>query len=108
MRLSYQAAQNVFNAWHGFAVVYDTCYGATAEAGRVLRQALCTRGVGVVVTNICGGVLRQELVEYRAKYFTGPGLAPPPILALGLSSRKNLCVHPAVAGAATAGLSMVA
>ena len=42
---------------------------------------------------------RQELVEYRAKYFTGPGLAPPPILALGLSSRKNLCVHPSVAGA---------
>ncbi len=40
----------------------------------------------------------QELVEYRAKYFMGPGQAPPPILALGLSSRKNLCVHPAVAG----------
>ena len=46
----------------------------------------------------CRG-LRQELVEYRAKYFTGPGQAPPPILALGLSSRKNLCVHPTVAGA---------
>ena len=50
-------------------------------------------------------MLRQELVEYRAKYFTGPGLAPPPILALGLSSRKNLCVHPSVAGARPAAAS---
>ena len=44
-------------------------------------------------------------MEYRAKYFTGPGLAPPPILALGLSSRKNLCVHPSVAGALASSLT---
>jgi DNA excision repair protein ERCC-2 len=41
----------------------------------------------------------QELVEYRDKYFHEPGLEPPKILALGLSSRKNLCVHPRVQGA---------
>ena len=46
----------------------------------------------------CGGS-GQELVEYRARYYLGPGQAPPPILALGLSSRKNLCIHPNVAGA---------
>lgn len=59
----------------------------------------CTGGA-LQIQGICVMGLRQELVEYRAKYFTGPGLAPPPILALGLSSRKNLCVHPSVAGAA--------
>lgn len=37
----------------------------------------------------------QELVAYRAKYL-GPDAAP--IMALGLSSRKNLCVHPTVSG----------
>lgn len=37
----------------------------------------------------------QELIEYRNKYL---GPTPPPILALGLSSRKNLCIHPQVAG----------
>lgn len=37
----------------------------------------------------------QELIDYRAKYL---GPAPPPIMALGLSSRKNLCIHPQVAG----------
>jgi len=53
-----------------------------------------------------------ELVAYRARYFDGraPGGdaaaggaagAPPPILALGLSSRKNLCVNPAVSGDGT-------
>ena len=40
----------------------------------------------------------QELVDYRDKYFHDPGLEPPKILALGLSSRKNLCVHPRVQG----------
>lgn len=40
----------------------------------------------------------KELVEYRDKYFHQPGLEPPKILALGLSSRKNLCVHPRVQG----------
>ena len=42
----------------------------------------------------------QELVDYRAKYFIGPGEKAPQILALGLSSRKNLCIHPSVAGTA--------
>jgi DNA excision repair protein ERCC-2 len=56
-----------------------------------------------------------ELVAYRARYFDGTvavggadgaggaggGGSPPPILALGLSSRKNLCVNPAVAGDGT-------
>ncbi|KAF6250426.1 DNA repair helicase [Scenedesmus sp. NREL 46B-D3] len=36
----------------------------------------------------------QELIEYRNKYL---GPTPPPIMALGLSSRKNLCIHPQVA-----------
>ncbi|GLI64983.1 hypothetical protein VaNZ11_008408 [Volvox africanus] len=37
-----------------------------------------------------------ELIEYRAKYLgRGPGFNE--ILALGLSSRKNLCIHPRVA-----------
>ena len=40
----------------------------------------------------------KELVEYRDRYFHQPGLEPPKILALGLSSRKNLCVHPRVQG----------
>ena len=40
----------------------------------------------------------KELVEYRDKYFHQPGLEAPKILALGLSSRKNLCVHPRVQG----------
>jgi hypothetical protein len=38
----------------------------------------------------------QELIDYRAKYL---GPTPPSIMALGLSSRKNLCIHPQVAGA---------
>lgn len=37
----------------------------------------------------------KELIEYRNKYL---GPSPPPIMALGLSSRKNLCIHPKVAG----------
>ena len=40
----------------------------------------------------------QELCDYRAKYFLGAGQQIPQILALGLSSRKNLCIHPSVAG----------
>lgn len=35
------------------------------------------------------------MIEYRARYF--PPAASPKILALGLASRKNLCVHPGVA-----------
>ena len=37
----------------------------------------------------------RDLVAYRGRYL-GPGAAP--LLALGLSSRKNLCVNPKVAG----------
>ena len=40
----------------------------------------------------------KELVDYRQKYFLGPGEQAPQILALGLSSRKNLCIHPKIAG----------
>ena len=39
----------------------------------------------------------KELVEYRRKYL-GDVAGAGSILALGLSSRKNLCVHPRVAG----------
>eukprot|EP00884_Botryococcus_braunii_P019385 jgi/Botrbrau1/612/Bobra.0161s0008.1 len=38
----------------------------------------------------------KELIEYRAKYFLAAGQSPPPILAMGLSSRKNLCINPDV------------
>jgi hypothetical protein len=38
----------------------------------------------------------KELVAYRARYLGGPDAAP--LMALGLSSRKNLCVHPKVGG----------
>ena len=37
------------------------------------------------------------LVSWR-RYLQGPGQEGPKILALGLSSRKNLCIHPRVAG----------
>jgi Rad3-related DNA helicase len=39
----------------------------------------------------------QELIHYRAGFF--PAGADPKLLALGLSSRKNLCIHPKVGGA---------
>ncbi|CAK0735965.1 hypothetical protein CVIRNUC_000669 [Coccomyxa viridis] len=39
----------------------------------------------------------KELVDYRDRYLHGPGMEGPKILALGLSSRKNLCIHPRVA-----------
>jgi DNA excision repair protein ERCC-2 len=45
---------------------------------------------------MCLLLLLQELIDYRAKYL---GPTPPAIMALGLSSRKNLCIHPQVAGA---------
>ncbi|KXZ50909.1 hypothetical protein GPECTOR_14g156 [Gonium pectorale] len=38
----------------------------------------------------------SELIEYRSRYL-GKGPGANEILALGLSSRKNLCVHPRVA-----------
>lgn len=39
----------------------------------------------------------QELIQYRSRFF--PAGADPKLLALGLSSRKNLCIHPKVGGA---------
>lgn len=42
----------------------------------------------------------QELIQYRAKYF--PAGEDPKLLALGLSSRKNLCINEKVNGAAPA------
>lgn len=41
----------------------------------------------------------KELVAYRDQQIAAGGAAPPKILALGLSSRKNLCIHPRVSGA---------
>lgn len=38
----------------------------------------------------------QELIHYRARYF--PAGEDPKLLALGLSSRKNLCINSKVAG----------
>ena len=48
--------------------------------------------------NGCLQVLAElkELLEYRRKYFAAE--EDPRILALGLSSRKNLCIHPRVSG----------
>ena len=39
----------------------------------------------------------RHVVLWR-RYLHGPGMEGPKILALGLSSRKNLCIHPRVAG----------
>lgn len=41
---------------------------------------------------------RSDMPFLCHRYFLGPGQTVPQILALGLSSRKNLCVHPSVAG----------
>lgn len=40
----------------------------------------------------------RELIRYRVRYL---GDNPPQILALGLGSRKNLCIHPQVSGKST-------
>ena len=57
----------------------------------------------------CPQVLAElrELIDYRKRTWAAGGgggggeggAAPPQILALGLSSRKNLCIHPRVVGA---------
>lgn len=62
---------------------------AHAEVGKLIY---CTRTVPEMEKVL---VELQELIEYRARYF--PNGQDPKILALGLSSRKNLCVHPQVA-----------
>jgi DNA excision repair protein ERCC-2 len=62
---------------------------AHAEVGKLIY---CTRTVPEMEKVLAE---LRELIDYRARYFTD-GKAPK-ILALGLSSRKNLCVHPRVA-----------
>lgn len=59
------------------------------EVGKLIY---CTRTVPEMEKVL---VELKELLEYRKKYF-GPG-EDPKVLALGLSSRKNLCIHPTVA-----------
>jgi len=65
---------------------------AHPEVGKLIY---CTRTVPEMEKVL---IELQELVDYRTKYFLGPGERAPEILALGLSSRKNLCIHPKVAG----------
>lgn len=66
---------------------------ANAEVGKLIY---CTRTVPEMEKVLAE---LRDLIEYRKKYFDG-GEAPK-ILALGLSSRKNLCVHPRVVEEAT-------
>lgn len=63
------------------------------------RPACCPPSGGSSPFPRCPQVLAelQELMQYRQRYFEESGGAPP-ILALGLSSRKNLCIHPTVMG----------
>ena len=67
---------------------------AHPEVGKLIY---CTRTVPEMEKVL---IELQELIDYRSKYFLGPGEMAPEILALGLSSRKNLCIHPKVAGRA--------
>ena len=62
---------------------------AHAEVGKLIY---CTRTVPEMEKVLAE---LQELIDYRSKYFEGN--KEPKILAVGLSSRKNLCVHPMVA-----------
>ncbi len=61
---------------------------------QVGKLVYCTRTVPEM-EKVLGEL--QELIHYRARYFP-PG-DDPKMLALGLSSRKNLCINPGVAGA---------
>lgn len=58
---------------------------AHPEVGKLVY---CTRTVPEMEKVL---VELQELVQFRAKYF--PGGEDPKLLALGLSSRKNLCIN---------------
>lgn len=62
---------------------------AHPEVGKLIY---CTRTVPEMEKVL---VELQELMDYRSTYF--PDGKEPKILAVGLSSRKNLCVHPTVA-----------
>ena len=61
---------------------------AHPEVGKLIY---CTRTVPEMEKVL---VELQELIDYRKAYF--PDGKDPKILAVGLSSRKNLCVHPMV------------
>jgi hypothetical protein len=72
--------------WLTASIVWN-CVGSqfSAVVKFIISVELCLKPLFVM----------QELIDYRAKYL---GPTPPPIMALGLSSRKNLCIHPTVAG----------
>ena len=61
---------------------------AHAEVGKLIY---CTRTVPEMEKVLAE---LKELIAYRSKYF--PEDQAPKILALGLSSRKNLCINPTV------------
>lgn len=65
---------------------------AHPELGKLIY---CTRTVPEMEKVL---VELRELVEYRERYVTG---SSGQILAVGLSSRKNLCIHKGVQGAFT-------
>ena len=62
-----------------------------AHGDSVGKLIYCTRTVPEMEKVL---VELQELIEYRRRYF--PDNKEPNIVALGLSSRKNMCVHPMV------------
>lgn len=49
-------------------------------------------------SNSFGSSFGSTKLHMLCRYFLGPGQTVPQILALGLSSRKNLCILPGVAG----------
>lgn len=56
---------------------------------------------GMCLLSLCGAVLQvleemQRLIAFRERVMAEEGLESPPVLAVGLSSRKNLCIHPEV------------
>jgi DNA excision repair protein ERCC-2 len=63
-----------------------------AHPGKLSKLVYCTRTVPEMEKCL---VELRELIEYRSKYLPESGNH---ILALGLSSRKNLCIHKTVAG----------
>ncbi len=65
---------------------------------------MCTPAAPVFMERFQATSMRSDRVQCvilltsRCRYLQGPGQEGPKILALGLSSRKNLCIHPRVAG----------
>jgi Rad3-related DNA helicase len=76
---------------HEHAALTHTCLRLLVQVGKLVY---CTRTVPEMEKVLAE---LQELIQYRAGFFS-PG-ADPKLLALGLSSRKNLCIHPKVGGA---------